>query len=111
MVLYVTVIFKPLIPIITDAFEHTFAEAIHIATVHAIYGENHLQKELSNTADSDRDKSQNTLKGENLISVHICPTENNYVVNLSSNTVYVVEIINKIEDIFPFNEAPPPKFS
>ena len=50
LLLYVTVMFKPLIPIVSDAVSHTFAEAIHIATVHAIYGSNHLEKELSETS-------------------------------------------------------------
>ncbi|MEP6512575.1 MAG: hypothetical protein ABJA79_01805 [Parafilimonas sp.] len=65
MLLYLTVVFKPAIPIISDALSHTFADAIHIATVHAKYGNNHLEKELATEGfDNDNSKNQNTVKSE-----------------------------------------------
>lgn len=72
MILYFTVMFKPFIPIVKDVISHTFAEAIHIATVHAIYGSNHLQKELSDTnADNANNKHQNSTNGEDQVQVHV----------------------------------------
>ena len=72
LLLYVTVMFKPLVPIVSDAISHTFSEAIHIATVHAIYGSNHLEKELSNTtSDNTNSKHQNSSSAEDPVPVHV----------------------------------------
>ena len=51
LLIYATVILKPLIPVVEDVLIHCFAEAYHVATVHAKYGNNHLEKELANTND------------------------------------------------------------
>jgi hypothetical protein len=107
---YTVIIFKPVLPIVSDAFAHTFAEAIHIATVHAIYGENHLQKELANTNADDKSKSQNISKTEDLITAHVCPVECHYVYHERINKSYTALILPGIEDIFLANDAPPPKF-
>lgn len=72
MLLYITVLFKPLLPVINDALSHTFAEAIHIATVHAVYGSNHLEKDLSDTAsENSNNKHQAGTNIEDQLSVHV----------------------------------------
>ena len=43
MLFYMVIMLKPLIPVICDAWSHIFAEAEHIATIHAKYGSNHLE--------------------------------------------------------------------
>ena len=53
LLLYGIVMFRPLIPMVSDTLSHTFSEAIHIATVHTVYGSNHLEKELSTTTPDD----------------------------------------------------------
>jgi hypothetical protein len=79
VLLYVTVMFKPLIPVISDVLSHTFSEAIHIATVHAIYGSNHLEKELSNASpDNANNKHQNSTNGEDPVPVHVSAQEDVY---------------------------------
>jgi hypothetical protein len=55
-VLYVIAVFGQLIPIASDFISHSFSEAIHIATVHAKYGSNHLGREIENTT---RDNTNN----------------------------------------------------
>ena len=110
MLVYTTVIIKPVIPIVEDAFAHTFAEVIHIATVHAMYGENHLQKELANTSDNDKSKSQNNLKTEDLVPIHICPEVCDHIPYLRVDKNYNSVILYQIASVFLFNEAPPPKF-
>ena len=50
---------QPLIPIAEDAIEHCFAEAYHVATVHAKYGNNHVEIALADDA-KDEDNSKNT---------------------------------------------------
>lgn len=70
IILYFTVMFKPLIPVVKDVVSHTFAEAIHIATVHAIYGSNHRQKEIDNN-EADNSRHQSTTNGEDQVQIHI----------------------------------------
>ncbi len=110
LILYATVMFKPLIPIVQDFLSHTFSEAIHIATVHAIYGSNHLQKELSQQEkESNRPAS---LNGEITAQVHVPASELQFnfdLYNISSNYP-----ANKADALMPSSLSkisPPPKNS
>ncbi len=71
MLLYVTVMIKPVIPIVCDTLSHLFSESEHIATVHALYGIHHLEKELSNTTNDN--SRQASINPEELLVVHIAP--------------------------------------
>ncbi len=64
MLLYITVMFKPLIPITSDAWDHQFNEIEHISIVHAKYGSHHLQKEVADTEKDNHQKDQNNSKSE-----------------------------------------------
>ena len=77
VLLYATVMFKPLIPIVNDTLSHIFSEAIHIATVHAIYGSNHLEKELSKE-EKDSNKNQSTINSAETSFAHIIAGEVEY---------------------------------
>lgn len=59
LLIYLTVMLQPLIPIAEDAISHCFAEAYHVATVHAKYGNNHVEIALADDA-KDEDNSKNT---------------------------------------------------
>ena len=63
--------FKPLIPIVSDAIAHTFNETIHIATVHAKYGSHHLAIAVASGASEDNNKSQTTTCYEQNVPIHI----------------------------------------
>ncbi len=54
MLIYITVMIKPLIPFIQDEWDHQFNEIEHISVVHANYRSHHLKIELADT-DSDND--------------------------------------------------------
>ena len=73
LLLYLTVILRPLLPLASDAWGHTFNEAIHIATVHAKYGANHLQSVLADNAaqNNSNGKTQNTIKFGEDVPVHL----------------------------------------
>jgi hypothetical protein len=73
LLLYLTVMLKPLMPLISDAWDHAFSESIHIATVHAKYGANHLQSVLADNASDNNSngKNQNTVKSAEVMPVHI----------------------------------------
>ena len=108
LILYATVMFKPLIPIAEDFLSHSFSEAIHIATVHAIYGSNHLQKELS-----QQEKQSNrptSLNGE--ITVHIPASELQFDFDLYAAPInYPANKEDALIPSSPSKVSPPPKNS
>lgn len=113
MLLYLTVMFNPLMPIVADALAHTFAEAIHEATVHARYGEHHLSAEIAATgADNDNTKHQNSLKAEDPVPVHLASVEPSF--NIFFNpvvSIYYNQDDHKFSSIFILNPVPPPRFA
>jgi hypothetical protein len=57
MLLYLTVLFRPLLPYMTDAWEHAFNEQEHLVSVHAKQGNRHVERELANEALGKADKA------------------------------------------------------
>ena len=113
MLIYVTVMFKPLVPIVRDAISHTFSEAIHIATVHSIYGSNHLEKELSDTAsDNANNKQQNSINTEDQVPVHVSTNEYvpDFYFNGTGKDYFSLKLCN-LKPGFILKDFPPPKFS
>ena len=113
MLLYLTVMFKPLIPVISDALSHTFEDAIHIATVHSIYGNNHLEVELAATgSDNDASKNQDTTKTPDPMPVHVSEEASNYDFSLNeADKHYPSLFLYNLQGIFISKDAPPPKFA
>lgn len=108
MILYVIVVFKLLIPITEDFLSHTFAEAIHVATVHAAYGSNHLQKELSK--ESTPNNHPNTLNTEETVLVHVITNELSYIFGLGKlPKIFPFEKPHTLTNVFISKVGPPPK--
>ena len=105
---------KPLIPIVKDTLSHTFSEAIHIATVHAIYGSNHLQKELSGDA-ADNTTGKHNAAGtneESNVPVHVSAHEFKFGMYDYTNAVCYAHLkLYKLKSGFIINFSPPPEFS
>jgi hypothetical protein len=112
LILYATVMFKPLIPIITDAWEHEFNEVAHLSLVHEKYGSHHVEKELAgNSQDDDHGKNPNSLKSEDQVPFHLGIEEYNSHASSSTfdkqfmlikHTILLSVCINR--------KGPPPKF-
>lgn len=65
---------KPLLPVAEDALFHCFAEAYHVATVHAVEGKDHVEKEMAAAgADEASSKKQQADKAEQ--SIHETATD------------------------------------
>jgi hypothetical protein len=105
LLIYSTVILKPLIPVAEDALMHCFGEAWHIATVHAAEGSNHVEKEISASgANDDSSKNQKTDKTEQaihetainyaLIPLNPCPSIRDYAFRKESVTNIYIDFIN-----------------
>ena len=105
LLIYSTVILKPLIPVAEDALMHCFGEAWHIATVHAAEGSNHVEKEISASgANDDSSKNQKTDKTEQaihetainyaLIPLNPCPSISDYAFLKESISNIYIDFIN-----------------
>lgn len=70
LLLYTMVMFKPLVPLVCDAWGHTFAEARHIASVHAKYGAHHLEKQLAATEQEGNGKTETNIKSFDTAPFH-----------------------------------------
>ncbi|MGI8581157.1 MAG: hypothetical protein ACR2KX_03140, partial [Chitinophagaceae bacterium] len=111
MLLYLSVMFKPLIPIITDALEHEFNEIEHLSLVHEKYGSHHVEKELAESSHDDHDKNSNTLKSEDQVPFHVLVEE--YKSPASSTTFdkqFMLIKHSMLLSVSISREGPPPKF-
>ncbi len=111
VLIYITVMFKPLIPYISDAASHFFDDAIHVATVHTIYGDNHVEIELATTGSADENnKNQSTLKVQEPVPVHITEDEcvYDFTINDIDKTYSLLQFSNP-ESICLSKDAPPPQ--
>ncbi len=108
-----TVMLKPLLPIVSDFWSHEFNGLEHISLVHAKYGNEHLQKELAeNSAGNESNKSQNTVKFEDQVSFHLAQQVIKYDFLFRTNDIqYAHFYLGKLLFIPLSNQGPPPKFS
>ncbi len=111
MLLYITVMLKPLIPIISDAFSHTFNEMAHIATVHAKYGSNHLATQLADTGRDDNSKNQSLVKSVSEVPLHVPVGKSSFIFRSNkANKNYCLFTLHNISEVYIFSQSPPPKF-
>ncbi len=87
--LYCTVLLRCAIPVACDALSHVCNEEEHLATVHAVYGNNHLQKEIASNETSNN-KNATIVKYEEPVQVHL------------QNNVFTLTDIIKKEGQNPF---------
>jgi hypothetical protein len=112
MLLYVTIVLKPLVPVVDDWWQHEFNPIKHQIHVHSIYGSNHLQKELAKENSNGNSKNQNALKSQDQVSFHVSPEIGKYDSTLNKiNIQHFSFISGKLPFVLISNQGPPPKFS
>lgn len=113
VLLYLLVLLKPLIPLIADTWNHEFNNLTHISLIHAKYGNNHLQKELSETAsDKKGDKKQHIVNSPVDVSFHLVQPDLNFTFfEAVNNPIYLIFNFEATSFIFIQNQGPPPKVS
>ena len=113
LLLYATLVLQPLLVIAQDFLSHTFADAVHIATVHAKYGNNHVEIELEQTnSDNNSAKNHNSEKSEEQTPVHVFPQLFHHSFNLDLITNQFEPLkSNKLSSAFLSQQTPPPKVS
>lgn len=112
LLIYLTVMLQPLIPIAEDALSHCFAEAYHVATIHAKYGNNHVEIALANDAKDDNSKNQTNIKAGEQTLLYLPVNEEllqNFIKDQPEKTFFYYP--DKLCEIFISKHIPPPKFS
>lgn len=112
LLLYVSVMFKPLIPILDDAWSHAFSGIEHISLVHAKYGSNHVQKNIADAEQSEKNHpSSSTLKNSEQVAYHLT-LSNPY--NIRQHNVKIVHDFNTPPvtwlNVLVEITSPPPRF-
>ena len=112
LLLYLTVMFRPIIPVIEDAWSHTFNKAEHLSTVHAHQGKNHLDVEVADKAsENDNSKNQKTIKIEDQFTSHICTPIYKFICSFKkAKHQYSPLQACQITAAFISVQGPPPKF-
>ena len=112
LLLYISVLLRPLVPIATDWYAHQFNEIEHMILVHAVYGSHHVEVESGmNKPESDHDKTPGS-RSDDQVSVHFSPEEG-YNVPVKTRKcnrfpLYKISLIPSIS-ISPLYQ--PPRFS
>src|SRR5687768_1225171 len=78
LLIYLTAICKPVVPLVNDFLSHTLWKTEHISIVHHENGKNHLHYELKKVSDqNNKDSDSRAPKSSESVSVHVL-FQNNY---------------------------------
>lgn len=112
LLLYMTVIVKPVLPILSDWYQHEFNKVEHLVCVHSIYGSEHLQHEIADINSNDHHgKNQSTLKIQDQVPFHVVINmfKNEYNSLLSALQFGITKCIRPSFVVITTDD-PPPKF-
>ncbi len=70
LLLYLSAIFKPVVPIVKDMLAHSFWKMEHMETIHHHHGDNHAHLEIEKSSDQNKGTPTAT-KWEEPVSVHL----------------------------------------
>lgn len=71
LLVYVTGLVKPLMPIVQDMLAHTFYKMEHMATVHYENGKYHVHTELQQEAQKSEPQKKSTAGDSETLSLHV----------------------------------------
>ncbi len=108
---YALLMFKPVLPVVLDAFAHTFWEQQHMLVVHEVNGKFHVHNELVNAVQQS-EKDKKSVSGK--FQVEECIAVALLVVCIALMPRYSINRYAVLNYFFPFCscdlEAPPPRF-
>jgi hypothetical protein len=106
---YSLLTFNTSIPVIADAFAHTFFEKEHLAHEHKLNGKNHVQNEISKTEkESGQSKSHSKTINDDFTHVLCVAPIISYPLMMEIRTVYPVFQYTDC-DTYPSSFYPPPR--
>ncbi len=110
LLIYISAIISPAMPLLTDVVAHNFNQAVHISTVHMVYGKNHVDNEIAEEASkSKKSNNESNLKSLETIAVHLL--QNGIQIsfeNISYKSISPRFLVNKLPFWFPVQTVPPP---
>jgi len=110
LLLYTLVMLKPLLPLVCDAWGHAFAEARHIASVHAKYGEHHLEKQLAAEQDNST-KNEAGIKTFDAAPAHYPATQTEAAIkHTPAKKQYIPFLQGSLSSTPSCIIVPPPEF-
>lgn len=72
LLLYATVMIRPFLPLLADAWFHSFNLAVHLATVHAQFGKDHLDAAFAKkTSDQEMGRHEKNTRTEDPVPAHV----------------------------------------
>ena len=103
---------KPIVPVVSDLMSHTIAEAVHLSSIHMVYGADHTQQEVAKEATDKKGNHEQNIKADDGSSVHMSYTNN---LNFSPTVTSTIDFLNcddnRSSNVFITRQGPPPKFS
>lgn len=106
---YTTVMFKPLVPYITDLAAHLLFYKEHMLSVHKHHGKFHVHAAVTEGAKNDQsEKSKTDLKKDNSVSDHIICQSCPGTIKITSPKYYNFIAIQPTENCVG-HSYPPPK--
>ncbi len=96
-------------PLITDFLDHEFSETIHLSTIHAKYGSNHLDKEVLSKSEESKSQAVPTNKTEHSAHLYIFERESALSLGSFLLTDHLLNTEHKKIGKIPFSiqERPP----
>ena len=112
LLVYVSVLFRPAFPLVSDALSHFFSESVHLSTIHMVYGEQHLQKEMAaENAESKKSSSHSSEKSIELFAIHLLQSDVQFsFLKRISNYIFPLFLVNKLPLWCTLQNVPPPDF-
>ena len=80
MLLYISVMLQPLLPIATDWYGHEFNPIQHQIQIHMVYGSHHLYKDVADSNwENSKTNKHTSIKTSETAPVHIA-VQNDYII-------------------------------
>lgn len=101
---------RPLLPAITDWYEHEFNPIQHEIKVHMVYGNLHVEKDIAESNSQNNDNNPGSVKSDFQVSFHVVANKyENCVTSIFYKKQFQILADQKTLSIFFSREGPPPK--
>ena len=110
LLIYISAIISPALPLLADVVAHNFNQAVHISTVHMVYGAQHVENEMAaENEKSAKGGHQSPERDVENIAVHLLQS----CMHLSFvHCILIADfppfMVNKLPLWFAFQNVPPP---
>jgi hypothetical protein len=104
---YALVLFKPVLPVLADAFAHVFMEERHMATVHFENGRYHLHLEVKAASENLPDQKSTTMQAGETSAVHLKTHTEITIPEATIGAIIRIPVVN-VKPVAAFKEVPAP---